>query len=244
MSSDAQGMYGRRARYYDFIYHWKNYQQECERLRALLAAEGVVEGARLLEAACGTGSHLVQLANHFDCAGFDISEDMLAIARAKLPGTSLFRADMTDFRVDQPFDALICLFSSIGYVFPESRLRRAANCFAEALRQGGCLIIEPWLTPEIFNPGNRSMQTYQSETLNLCRMTIGRREGDLSIFDFHWLAAERGMKEVDHFVDRHELWLYPTQTLLSAFGDAGFQCRFEANGLMKDRGLLIGKRLR
>jgi hypothetical protein len=86
------------------------------------------------------------------------------------------------------------------------------------------------------------MQTFQSDDVSLCRVAIGRREGDLSIFDFNWLAAERNGTGVEHFVDRHELWLYPTATLIDAFGEAGFDCRFEANGLMKDRGLIIGRK--
>ena len=236
------GMYGHRAEYYDAIYHWKKYDQESLRLRELLAVEGVGDGARVVEAACGTGAHLVHLKQWFDVSGFDISEDMLRIAREKLPGIKLFRADMTDFAIEQPCDGLLCLFSSIGYVFPEQRLRAAARCFAGAVRPGGALIVEPWLNAETFVPGRQSMHAFQNDELCLCRMAIGRREGDLSIFDFNWLATERGGKQVEHFVDRHELWMYSTDTLLSAFGDAGFDCRYEADGLMKERGLIVGRR--
>jgi SAM-dependent methyltransferase len=234
-------MYGRRARYYDAIYHWKNYEQEAARLRQILTAEGIADGARVLEAACGTGTHLLHLSRWYDVSGFDISESMLSIARRKVAAATLFRADMVDLHVDQPFHGLLCLFSSIGYVFPEERLRAAAFGFAQALLPQGVLIIEPWLTPEKFIPGGRSMQTYQDESLNLCRMSIGRCEGEQSILDFHWLAAERGMREVEHFTERHELRMYPTQTLLDVFSEAGFACRFEPDGLMKDRGLIIGR---
>lgn len=236
------GMYGHRAKYYDAIYHWKKYDQESLRLRELLAAEGVRDGARIIEAACGTGSHLVHLKQWFDVLGFDISQEMLRIAREKLPGVNLQHADMTDFSVEHPCDGLLCLFSSIGYVFPEERLRAAARCFAGAVRSGGALIVEPWLNAETFVPGRQSMQTYSNDDLCLCRMAVGQREGDLSIFDFNWLAAERNGKTVEHFVDRHELWLYPTGQLLDAFGASGFECRYEPDGLMKDRGLIIGVR--
>lgn len=242
-SQNAHGMYGDRARYYDLIYHWKQYGDECIRLHEILQASGVDNGARILEAACGTGSHLAHLKHWYEVAGFDISEPMLTLAREKLPGASIFAADMTDFAVDPPFDALLCLFSSIGYIFPEDRLLSAARCFARAVRPGGALIVEPWLAPESFHEGTRTMQTFQDETLCLCRMSVGRRAGNLSILDFHWLAAERGKPAVDSFIDRHELYLYSTDTLLRIFGDAGFECRFEQNGLMKDRGLLIGRRI-
>jgi SAM-dependent methyltransferase len=241
-SVDDQGMYGHRAKYYDAIYHWKKYDQESLRLRELLAAEGVRDGERIIEAACGTGSHLVHLKQWFEVSGFDISEDMLRIARAKLPGVKLFRADMADFAIEEPCDALVCLFSSIGYVFPEERLRAAARHFARAVRRGGVLIIEPWLNPETFVPGRQSMQTFSNDDLCLCRMAVGQREGERSIFDFNWLAVERDRKAVEHFIDRHELWLYSTDQLLNAVGDAGFECRFEVDGLMKERGLIVGRR--
>lgn len=238
-----QGMYGQRASYYDLIYHWKKYDEEAARLRELLAAEGVRDGARVIDAACGTGAHLVHLHQWFEVSGFDISEDMLRVAREKLPDANLFHADMTGFKVDKPFDALLCLFSSIGYVFPEERLRAAAQCFASAVRVGGALIVEPWLNAETFAPGRPSVHTFANDDLCLCRMSIGQREGNLSIFDFHWMAAERGGQEVERFVERHQLWLYTTAQVLGAFRDAGFDCRFEENGLMKDRGLVIGRRV-
>lgn len=237
-----EGMYGGRAKYYDAIYHWKKYDEEALRLRELLAAEGVRDGGRIIEAACGTGTHLVQLSQWFEVSGFDISESMLRIAREKLPGVKLFHADMTGFSIDEPCDALLCMFSSIGYVFPEERLRAAARCFAGAVRQGGALIVEPWLNAETFVSGKQSMQTFANDDLCLCRMSIGQREGNLSIFDFHWLAAQRGGAEVERFVERHELWLYTADQLLRAFGESGFECRFEPNGLMKERGLIIGRR--
>src|SRR5438105_138382 len=102
---DEHGMYGARAEYYDPIYHWKDYAADAVRIRAILAAEGVADGARIIEAACGTGSYLARLRDRYEVSGFDLSEDMLAIARRKLPGVALFRADMAEFAVERPADA-------------------------------------------------------------------------------------------------------------------------------------------
>jgi daunosaminyl-N,N-dimethyltransferase/N-dimethyltransferase len=239
---DAEGMYGRRAEYYDRIYHWKDYAAEASRLRELLAAGGVGDGARVLEAACGTGAYLRHLRQWYEVQGFDLSEGMLEVARRKLPEVPLFQADMTDFAVQQPFDALLCLFSSIGYVYPEERLRRAARAFARALRPGGVLIVEPWLTQAAYRPGHLTMHTYDSPELKLCRAIVGKQEGELAVLDFHWLALRAGAGDVEHFVDRHSMWLCPTETLLDAFGEAGFEARWEPKGLMPERGLIVGRK--
>ncbi|MCC7381582.1 MAG: class I SAM-dependent methyltransferase [Deltaproteobacteria bacterium] len=238
------GMYGDRAEYYDAIYHWKDYRTESERLCTLLRAEGVADGAEILEAACGTGSHLVHLRQHYAVTGFDISEPMIAIARSKLPGVPLYVADMTDTSAVRPAsaDALLCLFSAIGYVHPEERLQRAAQTFARALRPGGVLIVEPWLTERVYREGRVTLQTYEREDLKLARASVSHRAGELSVFDMHWLVAKQDAADVESFVEHHELWMCPTETMLSVFRAAGFEARFEADGLMKDRGLVIGRR--
>ena len=234
-------LYRRRARYYDAIYHWKDYASESSRVRELLASEGIADGSRVLEAACGTAAHMMHLRQWYDIRGFDLSEPMIQIAREKLPDMPLFVADMASFHVEAQFDALLCLFSSIGYVYPEDRLRSAAACMARAIRPGGVLVIEPWIAPESYIPGRAWMQTFDGAELKLCRMVISRREGDMATMEFHWLAAATG-GEVEHFIDRHALWLCPHDLLIRIFSDAGFDCRLDSSGLTKDRELLIGRR--
>lgn len=235
--------YGSCAKYYDAIYHWKDYPAESQRLHALLEAKGVHDGARLLEAACGTGTHLSQLRRWYRVSGFDGSSEMLAVARAKLPPeVELWEADMTSFRVPEPVEALVCLFSSIGYLYGEERLSAAARSFAQALVPGGTLIVEPWLRQEDFREGTATLHTYNGDELKLSRLGISQRQDDRSVVDLHWLVAERGAAEVQHYVEHHELWMCPVETLLAVFDRAGFDLRFDANGLMKDRGLLIGRR--
>jgi SAM-dependent methyltransferase len=238
-----QGLYGGRAALYDPIYHWKDYAAEAARLGELLGELGIADGSRVLEAACGTGSYLVHLRDRYRVSGFDLSDAMLAVARAKLPAeVELFRADMTDFAVPAPFDALVCLFSSIGYAYPEPRLRAAAECFARAVRPGGALVVEPWVAPEAYQPGRPMLQIYDGEDLKLCRACISKQEGELAVLDFHWLVLRRGASEVEHFVERHELWLCPTGLMREIFEAAGFETRFEAVGSVSNRGLLIGRR--
>lgn len=242
---DEQRMYGERAELYDPIYHWKDYAAEAARVSALLAELGIADGSRVLEAACGTGSHLVHLQHRYRVSGFDLSDGMVAVARAKLPAEAeveLFRADMADFAVPAPFDALLCLFSSIGYVHPEPRLRAAASCFARAVRPGGAIIIEPWLAPGVYQPGRLTMQTYDGPDLKLSRACISAQEGELAVMDFHWLVARKGAREVEHFVDRHELWLCPIERMQAIFEEAGFETRIAPDGLAAQRGLLLGRR--
>lgn len=234
-------LYGDRAELYDYIYHFKDYEKESERIRQLLLDEGINDGSSLLEAACGTGQFLVHLKKWYEVSGFDLSESMLALARRKLPNIELFHADLTTFSVPHPFDAVLCMFSSIGYVFPETQLRKAATALCKAVRTGGILLIEAWLNPSTFTPGLPSMQLYQDDDLKICRQTVSRRVGQRSVFDFHWLVARRD-EGVEHIVDHHELHLYEPEEIIAALESVGFSVRGGEKGLGPERGLYVAKK--
>jgi SAM-dependent methyltransferase len=240
---EDESLYRQRAELYDLIYHWKDYATEAARLRHLLLAEGIADGSRVLEAACGTGSYLSHLGAWYRATGFDLNDEMLAVARSKLSAqVKLFRSDMADFTVDEPFDAILCLFSSIGYVYPEERLRDTAACFAKAVRPGGVAVIEPWIAPENYQPGYGSIFTYESPDTKLCRASIGRRDGELAVLDFHWLIVRTGAEAVEHCIDRHRLWLCPSDRMQGIFNAAGFDCRLQPDGIMPKRGLLVARK--
>jgi daunosaminyl-N,N-dimethyltransferase/N-dimethyltransferase len=230
-------LYRDRASFYDRIYHFKDYAAETEQLVALLSAQGIGPGSFVVEAACGTGAFLVHLQEHYRIAGFDVHEAVLALARDKLgDDAELWQADMRDFELSRPADALLCLFSSIGYVHPVEQLARALGAFHRALRPGGVLVIEPFLTPDKFQLGHGAIQTYQGEDLQLARAAVAEQDGRLSIFDFHWLAVRHG-QPVEHFCERHELWLYTHDETRAALRAAGFEPHLEDEGLGPQRGL-------
>lgn len=239
MPREAQ--YTDLASLYDAIYHWKDYAAETARLRAILHEAGVQDGSRVLEASVGTGLHLVLLREHFQVDGFDLHGPMLDEARRKAPDARLWQADMRHFEVEEPYDALLCLFSGIGYLLDEGALREAAARFAAALRPGGLLLVEPWFVAEDWEVGRPSLQTFQSPDLQVARATVADRRGELAVMDMHWLIARRGQR-VEHRVDRHEMWLCPRATMRRVFEEAGFAVRFDEDGLMRDRGLFLGRR--
>ena len=51
-----------------------------------------------------------------------------------------------------------------------------------------------------------------------------------------------GAEAVDHRVSHEALWLCPSARLVEIFDRAGFDCRFEPEGLQDGRGLILGAR--
>jgi SAM-dependent methyltransferase len=79
-------------------------------LHELLVREGQLEGGRVLDIGCGTGSFLAVLVEHFGCevAGVDPSPGMLGVARQKLPEAELHlaRGEELPF-ADEEFEAAV-----------------------------------------------------------------------------------------------------------------------------------------
>jgi SAM-dependent methyltransferase len=242
MTEDDQALYRRFAHLYDRIYHWKDYAAEAEKVRSLLRGAGVREGARVVEAACGTGSYLLHLNDWYEVSGFDINPATLEVARRKVPKVQLFEADMADFELKRPVDAIVCLFSSIGYVPLGEPLRAVAESFYRNLLPGGVALVEPWIEPDAAIDGQLTQQTYASEDLKLCRAGVHRVDGRRSSLSQHWLVTtEEG---VAHFIDDNTLWMSTRGELMEVFSAAGFETTWSEDGVWPGggRGLLIATR--
>ncbi|MFF8093023.1 class I SAM-dependent methyltransferase [Streptomyces sp. NPDC016675] len=112
---------------------------------ARLCATLVPPGSRVLDAGCGTGRVLVQLAElGYDGAGVDQDASMLAVARRTAPRLTWVQADLSDFDpaaagLTPGFDLVV----AAGNVFPllaPGTEAAVASVLARALRPGGLLV--------------------------------------------------------------------------------------------------------
>ena len=171
-------MFARSARYYDVIYGFKDYAAEAADVHRRVQAERP-GAASLLDVACGTGAHLLHLAQWYRCEGVDISPELLAIARERVSDAALHEADMTSFSLGRRFDAVVCLFSSIGYVGTLDRLDAAISAMAAHLEPGGVLLVEPWLQPHVWQDGHLSALFVDEADVKLARLGVATTEGRL-----------------------------------------------------------------
>jgi SAM-dependent methyltransferase len=229
-------MFTKSALFYDAIYDFKDYAAESEALHALIQ-ERKPGACSLLDVACGTGEHLKHLSKHYEVEGLDLDDELLAIAREKLPGTSLHAGDMTEFDLGRTFDAVTCLFSSIGYMHTKANLDAAIANMAHHLSPGGVLVIEPWVTPEAWEEGHIGGVYVDREDLKIARLNTSKREGDLSVMHFGYLVATRD--EVSYFTEDHVLTLFTQDEYRSALDKAGLAIEHDPEGFMS-RGLYIG----
>ena len=192
----------------------------------------------LLEVGCGTGLWLQRVADRYEVVGVDISADMLAVARERLPGVELVCADMRDMDLGRRFDVVACMFSSIGYMETAADLAAAYAAFARHLGPGGVLIVEPWFTPEAWRTdGHLAVGTYRGDGGVVTRMNRSEVEGSVSIMDMHHLAAFDD-EPVVHFVERHRMGLFTVAEHLAALREAGLEAEHDPGGPL-GRGLYV-----
>jgi ubiquinone/menaquinone biosynthesis C-methylase UbiE len=232
-------MFSKSAKFYDAIYAatGKNYAAESNKVHQIIQAHKRSAGNALLEVACGTGLHIAVLQNFYQVTGLDLDPEMLTIAKQNYPDLLFHQADMAEFDLGKEFDAITCLFSSIGYVKTKQRLEQAICTLARHALPGGVLVVEPWFTPEQWKTGRVSALFVDQPDLKISRMNISEAEGNLSYFIFHYLVATP--QGVDHFTERHELGLFTHQEYLEAFRKAGIETIHDPEGL-DGRGLYIG----
>ncbi len=226
------------AHIYDAIYaaQGKDYEKEACRIHAIIQQHKRCPGNALLDVACGTGGHLQYLVRFYTVEGVDKSPHMLAIARRKLPHVRFHEADMREFHLDRRFDAVICMFGSIGYVQSARGLEQAVERMAAHLHPGGVLIVEPWIYPENFRDGGTHAVLVDEPERKVVRVSVARRKGECSDIEFHFLVATS--EGIRHFTERHVMGLFPQEAYIRAFESNGLQLAEEIDWLRGD--LFVG----
>jgi ubiquinone/menaquinone biosynthesis C-methylase UbiE len=234
-------MFSKSEKYYDEIYGsmGKDYIAEANKVNKFIQKHKRTDGNTLLDVACGTGAHAGPLSRHYKVEGLDLDANMLKVARKKYPKIRFHHGNMTSFDLGHQFDIVVCLFSSIGYVKTKANLRKAIKTMSWHLLPGGALLVEPWFTPEQWNPGRVFTLRVDKPDLKIVRMSRSGQKGKVSFLEFQYLIGTP--KGIEHSMEHHELGLFAHEEYLDAFRSAGLKVIHSKKGL-DGRGLYIGKK--
>src|SRR4029453_3224280 len=141
------------------------------------------------------------------------------IAEQKHPAGRFFVADMSDFRLSQRYNALLCLFGSIGYLQTLDRVLRAFTCFRDHMTADGIIVVEPWFAPGRLDPTHVARQTGEANEIRVSR--VGRVEIEGSISRLHFDYEIRDPTGTRHASEVHTLGLFTAAELLQVFQEAG-----------------------
>lgn len=230
-------MFSETAEYYDLLYSTiKDYAREVPEITATL--RHLNPGVQtVLDVGCGTGEHARRLAAEgFVVDGVDLDPVFIRIAAGKHPAGTFTVADMSDFHLGRTYDAVVCFFSSIGYVRTIERLDATLRCFREHVGEGGVILVEPWFPPGFMMDGFTARNEAEGDGVRITRHARTELDGRISRLHFEYDVSDA--HGVRHASEVHELGLFTVSEQLAAFERAGLHARFEPAGFC-DRGLFV-----
>lgn len=210
------------AKYYDKIWgstrNPELYEEQALFLHRVLEKH---EAVRVLDLACGTGGHYLELSKlGYEIVGLDISQAMLERARQKLSEEGL-KADfvLSDMKaaysslerekVSLPFDAAICMGYSLAHIPDDRSLEQTLEEVRRILRQDGLLI---FLVRNAKHLRDDLMRQVRMETLlnepgpQLALLCYNYRDDsnpDVLVWNALWLINDHG--KTDFQVRTHRL---------------------------------------
>jgi SAM-dependent methyltransferase len=232
-------LYDRAAAAYDLIMrgsHDKDYDREADEVAGIIRTAAPAAQS-VLDVACGNASHLARLAQTFATVeGVELSPSMIAEASRCNPGVTVHRGDMRTFRLERRFDAVTCLFSSIGYMTTVADLRVAVANMAAHVAPAGVLIVEGWFGPGDWEPGTFGSESATDDDLAVARAVRSTVEGRLSKMEMHYLLATAD--GIRHVAEVHRLGLFTPTQYRRAMTGTGLDVHEESG--LTGRGIYVG----
>ena len=198
---------------------------------------GMEKGATILDLACGTGRHAIELSKRgYRMVGFDLSLAMLAraadLAQAEDQRINFVQGDMREMQFEEAFDGVYSWNTSFGY-FEEDKNAQVAQLVHRALRKGGQFLLDIV---------NRDYIIQESPT-------VAWFEGDACIcmdeMHIDWITSRMRVKRTIMFDDgrsrelEYSVRLYSLHELGRLLHEAGFRVT-EVSGLLSTPGVFFG----
>ncbi len=137
------GVFSNYARYYDALYHDKDYATEAEYFGSLIRQFETIPTTTLLEFGAGSGAHQAAFRNlGYAITGVELSEDMLELARQR--GAEVVLGDFRDYEHPETVDAVLALFHVVNYLATEADLAAGFANARRHLKPGGLFVFDMW----------------------------------------------------------------------------------------------------
>jgi dTDP-3-amino-3,4,6-trideoxy-alpha-D-glucopyranose N,N-dimethyltransferase len=215
----------------------KDYRAEAGELAARIRARVADSATSLLDVGCGTGRHGEEFQQlGFDYVGVDLSPEMLAEARKRLPATKFVESDIRSLSLEDRFDAVVCLNAMIGYMLTREDLVAALRKLTEHVKPGGVLLVEPWAARDQWLAPRVSVETVEEPELVIARVSRAYFDGEFGAWE--WQCAVATPDRSWSFTEVHVLGLWDLADYVNALSEAGFDATHEPMAAGRGLGMI------
>jgi len=122
-----------------------NYEQDAEFVDSILQKYQIKE---FLEIGCGSG-HLARIlfGKGYKISGVDRYEEMLQIARKRLPEVEFIQQDIRKLKLDRKFDAIIAMGRMFTYMTTNKDVEQSISSVARCLNPNGIFLFDNFSAP-------------------------------------------------------------------------------------------------
>lgn len=227
------------AYYYDSLMYDVDYKRWYGFLKEILKKEKV-EYSTVLEMGCGTGNITEQICKDDRVKGvtcFDLSEDMLVIAKEKLRGNAnldIIKQDMSDMNISKKFDLILSCCDSINYIVEEGRLENVFRKSYELLNPGGALLFDINSYHKLREIIGNNTFTEDREGVYYIWENEFEEEEELSNFYLTFFIEDLESGHYTRFDEHHIERAYRKEKVIDMLKSSGFEsisvyCDFDAS---------------
>jgi len=206
---------------YPYMFDAKRHARTSKEVDGIIKQLDLQPDDSVLDLGCGDGRHLLELARrgYQKITGVDSTKYYLDIAKERTAAEGLpiefIQDDMRSPRNEGAYEAVLSLFSSLGYFEKHEENLRVLRNAHRALKRGGKLLVDVRGKENFAYHFDEEGWTESDGTYVLTRrMPLN----DFSIIENHWTIIESG--NAKELVFSH--WIYSAQELKNMCEAAGF----------------------
>ncbi len=195
------------------------------------------KGKRVLELASGSAVMAKILQDDgYEVIASDISKSMQEAAKRNYDGPYML-IDMTDIKLDERFDLVLCICDSMNYMGDEDILKRAIRCAYDVLDKGGVYIFDMHDVKRL----EEFKEMYIEEGIVddiAYQWTIQSDAIDMTINEhFAFYLQDKVVEEA------HTQRVYPKDTVIRILKDIGFKVTCIDDFIKDEKVLFIGEKI-
>lgn len=219
-------LYQNLARCYDLLYSYRDYEREIDFIIDELQN---TKKPRLLDVACGTGNHLCVLRKRIPesiLVGVDLNEGMLEVAKGKKLDARLEQGDMRNFNLNNKFDLVYCLSSSIQYNLSEEDFKKTLHRM-RAHVQCGKIIFDVAFCEERWKEGYTNITANSNEKFQVAELFTSHSKGNISYWNPLYLIKDNETGVFDMHVDKQIIRIWSVEEIRNILKQEEISFRLE-----------------